>query len=84
MKTGTKVVRLLLLVVAILIESFCEETYCQLTVDNDDLKRKELLCVTEVLRLCVVHSIMTRGAATIRVEGTAYKQRASCCLSCAS
>ena len=51
--------------------SFCGETYHQLTVDNDDLKRKELLCITEVPHLCVVGSIMTRGAATVRVEGTA-------------
>ena len=71
MKTGTEAVRLLLLVAAISIESFCEETYCQLTVDNNNLKRKELLCVTEVPHLCVVHSIMMRGAATVRVEGTA-------------
>ena len=61
---------MLLLVVAILIESFCEETYHQLTVNND-LRRKELLYITEVLCLCVVHSIVTRGAATIMVEGTA-------------
>ena len=67
----TEVVKLLLLVAAILIESFCGETYCQLTVENDDLKRKEILCVAEVPRLCVVHSIVMRGAATIRVEGTA-------------
>ena len=63
-------VRLLLLVAAISIRSFWKETYHQLTVDNDDLKRKKLLCVTEVPCLCVVHSIMMRGAATIRVEGT--------------
>ena len=62
---------MLLLVVAILIESFCEETYHQLIVDNDDLRRKELLCIAEVPHLCVVHLIMMRGAATIRVEGTA-------------
>ena len=62
--------RLLLLVAAISIESFCEETYHQLTVDNDDLRRKELLCVAEVPRLYVVHSIVMRGAATVRVEGT--------------
>ena len=66
-----EVVRLLLLVVAISIESFCEKTYRQLTVDNDDLRRKELFCIAEVPHLCVVHSIMTRGAATIRVKGTA-------------
>ena len=71
MKTGTEVVKLLLLVVAILIESFCEGTYHQLTVDNNDLRRKELLCIAEVPRLCVVHLIVTRGAATVRVEGTA-------------
>ena len=41
MKTGTEVVKLLLLVVAILIESFCEGTYHQLTVDNNDLKEKK-------------------------------------------
>ena len=52
-------------------KSFCKETYHQLTVDNDDLKRKELLCITQVPCLCVVHSIGTRGASTIRVEGTA-------------
>ena len=68
---GTEVVRLLLLVAAISIESFCEETYHQLTVDNDDLRRKELICIAEVPHLCVVHLIMTRGAATVRVEGTA-------------
>ena len=67
----TEAVRLLLLVVAISIESFCEETYHQLTVDNNDLRRKELLCIAEVPCLCVVHSIMMRGAATVRVEGTA-------------
>ena len=33
-------------------------------------KRKELLCIAEVPCLCVVHSIVTRGAATVRVEGT--------------
>ena len=60
-----------MLVADISIESFCEETYYQLTVDNNDLKRKKLLCVAEVPHLCVVHSIMIRGAATIRVEGTA-------------
>ena len=70
MKTGTEVVRLLLLVATILIESFCGETYHQLTVDNDDLRRKELLCIAEVPHLCVVHSIVMRGAATVRVEGT--------------
>ena len=53
------------------IESFCEKTYHQLTVDNDNLRRKELLCITEVPHLCVVHSIVMRGAATVRVEGTA-------------
>ena len=68
---GAEAVRLLLLVVAISIESFCEETYHQLTVDNNDLRRKELLCIAEVPHLCVVHSIVTRGAATVRVEGTA-------------
>ena len=68
---GAEAVRLLLLVVAISIESFCEETYHQLTVDNDDLRRKELICIAEVPHLCVVHSIVTRGAATVRVEGTA-------------
>ena len=69
---GTEAVRLLLLVAAILIESFCEETYCQLTVDNNDLKRKEkLLCITEVPCLCVVHLIVMRVHATVRVEGTA-------------
>ena len=69
---GMEALRLLLLVVeAISIESFCKETYRQLTVDNNDLKRKGLLCITEVPHLCVVHSIMTRGAATVRVEGTA-------------
>ena len=61
---------MLLLVAAISIESFWEETYHQLTSDNDDLKRKELLCIAEVLHLCVVHSIVLRGAATVRVEGT--------------
>ena len=50
--------------------SFYKETYCQLTVDNNDLKRKKLLCIAEVPCLYVVHSIVTRGAATIRVEGT--------------
>ena len=34
-------------------------------------KEKELLCIAEVSCLCVAHLIMTRGAATIRVEGTA-------------
>ena len=71
MKMGTEAVKLLLLVAAISIESFWKETYCQLTVDNNDLKRKKLLCVAEVPRLCVVHSIMTRVLATVRVEGTA-------------
>ena len=69
-KTGMEAFKLLLVGVAIS-ESFCEETYGQLTVDNNDLKRKKLLCITEVPCLCVVHSIMTRSAATIRVEGTA-------------
>ena len=72
---GTEVVRLLLLVAAISIESFCEETYHQLTVDNDDLRRKELLCITEGPHLCVVHLIVTRGAATLRVEGTATSNK---------
>ena len=34
-------------------------------------KEKELLCVAEVPRLCMVHSIVMRGAATVRVEGIA-------------
>ena len=34
-------------------------------------KKKKLLCVTEVPHLCVVHLIMTRVHATVRVEGTA-------------
>ena len=50
---------------------FFEPLYRQLTVDNNDLKRKKLLCNAEVPRLCVVHSIMTRVYATVRVEGTA-------------
>ena len=49
----------LLLVGVAISESFCEETYGQLTVDNNDVKRKKLLCITEVPCLCVVHSIMT-------------------------
>ena len=70
-----EVVRLLLLLAAISIESFCKETHRQLTVDNDDLRRKELLCITEVPHLCVVHLIVTRGAATLRVEGTATSNK---------
>ena len=74
MKMGTEVVRLLLLVAAISIKSFCEETYCQLTVDNDDLKRKELLCVAEVPHLCVMHLIVMRGACHHKGRGYRYKR----------
>ena len=62
---------MLLMVGVAILKSFCKETCHQLTVDNDDLKRKKLLCITEVPHLCVVHLIMMRDAATIRVEGTA-------------
>ena len=34
-------------------------------------KERKLLCVTEVPHLCVVHLIMTRVLAMVRVEGTA-------------
>ena len=33
-------------------------------------KEKKLLCIAD-LHLCVVHLIVMRGAATVRVEGTA-------------
>ena len=76
MKTGMEALRLLLLVLAaISIESFWKETYHQLTVDNNDLKRKELLYIAEVPHLCVVHLIVMRVLATVKVEGTATSDK---------
>ena len=74
MKTRTEAVRLLLLVAAILIRSFCKETYHQLTVDNDDLKRKELLCITEVSMPMCGALDYDEGCCHYKGRGYRYKQ----------
>ena len=62
---------LLLVLVAISIEVSVKKLIVSSLLTMMISEEKELLCVAEVLCLCVVHSIVTRGAATVRVEGTA-------------
>ena len=74
MKTGTEALRLLLLLEADIVVKKILQTMVLAHCKTIDLRRKELLCCTEVPCLCEVHSIEER-CCPVRVEGTATSDR---------